>query len=176
MIIPGFVIALLTFPGVIVHEGAHRFFCDIAKVPVYQVCYIRVGNPAGYVIHGNTDSLRKAFLISVGPLIVNTILCAVICFSAVLPLFFLQERAMNIAHYALAYLGLSIGMHAFPSNVDMKSFMAVMHRTNRRGFLFFVAKFFQGLIYVANLLRVAWFDLIYAVAVAVALPLLLTRL
>lgn len=33
--VPGPVIAAVTFPGVIVHEAAHRFFCDLGGVPVY---------------------------------------------------------------------------------------------------------------------------------------------
>ena len=41
MIIPGPIIALLTFPGVIVHEFAHKLFCDIFNVPVYYVNYFK---------------------------------------------------------------------------------------------------------------------------------------
>src|SRR5215470_6070428 len=76
--IPGFVIALVTFAGVTVHEAAHRFLCDLAGVPVYKVCYFRIGSPSGYVIHGPTNSLGASFLITVGPLTVNTLLCAII--------------------------------------------------------------------------------------------------
>ena len=48
--IPGFLIAIVTFPGVIVHEAAHLFFCRWFKLEVYDVCFFRVGNPSGYVI------------------------------------------------------------------------------------------------------------------------------
>lgn len=89
-LIPGWLISILTFPGVIAHEIGHRLFADWAKVPVYKVCYFRVGNPAGYVIHGPVNSLRASFLISVGPLIVNTLLCALITFSAVFPMYILE--------------------------------------------------------------------------------------
>ena len=51
--IPGWLISLVTFPGVVVHEAAHRFFCDVTDTPVYEVSYFRPrGKPAGYVIHG----------------------------------------------------------------------------------------------------------------------------
>jgi hypothetical protein len=125
--IPGFVIALVTFPGVIVHEAAHRFFCDLAGVPVYKVCYFRIGNPSGYVIHGLTKSLRANFLITVGPLIVNTLLCAVISFplATSLPLNVTDVPGVFVL---LGWLGISIGMHAFPSSSFPKfeSYQAVL--------------------------------------------------
>lgn len=48
--IPGELISILTFPGIIVHEFAHMLFCRIRKVAVFDACYFRVGNPAGFVI------------------------------------------------------------------------------------------------------------------------------
>ncbi len=75
--IPGWLLALVTFPGVIVHEIAHRFFCDVTDTPVYEVAYFRPGqNPAGYVIHGPAKNLRAGLLISAGPLLINTVLCS----------------------------------------------------------------------------------------------------
>jgi Putative zincin peptidase len=162
--IPGFVIALVTFPGVIVHEAAHRFFCDLAGVPVYKVCYFQVGNPSGYVIHGPTNSLRASFLITVGPLIVNTLLCAIIG----LPLAILLPLNVDDVpgvFILLGWLGISIGMHAFPSPQDAANFSAAV-RASGRGLLCVVARVFQGLVGLAHLLRFFWFDLIYAVGVA----------
>ena len=40
--IPGFLVALVTFPGIICHEIAHKFFCDIAGVPVYAAAVIPI--------------------------------------------------------------------------------------------------------------------------------------
>jgi len=57
--IPGPVIAFLTFPGVIVHEAAHLFFCKLFKLQVYDVCFLRFGNPAGYVIHEKNGKLQS---------------------------------------------------------------------------------------------------------------------
>src|ERR1700681_3896241 len=85
-LIPGFLIALVTFPGIIIHEVGHRLFCDLAGVPVYEVCYFRTGNPSGYVIHAPATSLRASFLITIGPLILNTVICAIICFTPIISL------------------------------------------------------------------------------------------
>jgi hypothetical protein len=117
--IPGILISILTFPGVIVHEFAHLFFCKIRKVAVFEVCYFRFGNPSGYVIHENTTDFYTTFLISMGPFFINTVLCLLICIPAYIPINF-----FNVDHplsYFLVWLGMSIGMHAVPSNQDAKN-------------------------------------------------------
>ena len=65
--IPGFLIALLTFPGVIVHEAAHMLFCKLRHVAVLDVCFFRVGNPAGYVVHEPVNRFSTSLLITFGP-------------------------------------------------------------------------------------------------------------
>lgn len=175
LIIPGPIVSLLTFPGVIVHEAAHRFFCDVAKVPVYAVRYFRFGNPAGYVQHGEVPNLKASFLISVGPLIVNTILCALFTFPIAFPLRMLGvEKGMGL-FVVVAWVGYSIGMHAFPSNEDMKHFSASVHAEKGRGLLFVFAKLFEWLMKLAHLLSFFWFDLIYAVLISFILPALFLR-
>jgi Putative zincin peptidase len=168
--IPGWLISILTFPGVIVHETAHRFFADMAGVPVYDVCYFRIGNPAGYVVHGPPVTLKNSFLISVGPLIVNTVLCSLLTFAAVLPFMILDDQKPNPIFYLLAWVGYSIGMHAFPSAQDMRNFVDEVRKNREGGMLLVFAKLFSGLMRVANGLRIVWFDLLYAVGVSMLLP------
>src|ERR1700757_2888463 len=83
--VPGFAIAIVTFPGVIVHETGHLFFCRLFKLAIYDVCFFRVGNPAGYVIHEKTDNFKKLFFVCMGPFFVNTLLCVAFCTAAFLP-------------------------------------------------------------------------------------------
>lgn len=172
MIIPGFLIALLTFPGVIVHEIAHRLFCDMAKVPVYEVCYVRVGNPAGYVIHGPVNGLWSAFLIACGPFFINSFLCMLIAFPAVTPVWILHDSgsSMAIVHMFLLWLAISIGMHAFPSGQDLDNFHQQVKQT--KGFNpLLVFSWILGVIFkIARLLSFFWFDAIYAVLIACILP------
>jgi len=118
IIIPGFLIALVTFPGVIVHEAAHLFFCKLRRVAVFDVCYFRIGNPSGYVIHEVPDSFTSSFLIAVGPFIINSFLCVLFCFPALVPVRMFNQP--DPLCYFLIWLGISIGMHAFPSTQDAK--------------------------------------------------------
>ncbi len=43
--------SIVTFPGVIVHEFGHALFCFITRVRVLEICWFRLGDPLGYVIH-----------------------------------------------------------------------------------------------------------------------------
>ena len=91
--IPGELIAIATFPGVIVHEAAHMFFCKLRHVAVLDVCFFRFGNPAGYVVHDYADRFSTSFLICLGPFLVNSLLCMLICFPAFMPL-----RVFGVTH------------------------------------------------------------------------------
>jgi hypothetical protein len=174
MFLPGWLIALCTFPGVIVHEAAHRFFCDVTDTPVYDVAYFRpVANPAGYVVHGPPKSLRAALLISAGPLLINTILCSILTLSVAYELVVFDAKLHDPVLLVLAWLGYSIGMHAFPSRQDAANFTAQVKAARGNGPTLALARGFAGLIGLANALRVVWFDAIYAVGVSLVVPLLL---
>lgn len=171
--IPGFLIALLTFPGVIVHEIAHRFFCDIFGVPVYDVCYFRVAvtGPSGYVVHGQVDKLSAAFWISVGPFIINTFLCALIAFPAQIAI--RATESMNpLAEFFLLWVSISIGMHAFPSKQDLDNFHAQI-KAGKNSLLLVPSLIMQAFFALARLMSFFWFDAIYAVLVSMALPMIL---
>jgi hypothetical protein len=167
--IPGFVISILTFPGVIIHEFAHMLFCKIRGVAVLDVCFFRIGNPCGYVMHESTDDFTTAFLVSVGPFIVNSLLCMIICFPALIPIrIFSVEDKFS---YVLLRLGISIGMHAFPSTGDAASlYQQAKKSVSLSNPLVIISFPLIILIYIANALRFFWFDYIYGVAIGLALP------
>jgi hypothetical protein len=169
MILPGEIISLLTFPGVIVHEFAHMLFCKLRKVAVFDAVYFQWGDPAGYVIHENTNNFTTTFLISMGPFFVNTILCLLICLPAYMPI-----EVYNLEHpfsYFLVWLGVSIGMHAIPSDQDANNVYEQAKVSIKKGNVLALVSFpIVGLIYVFNLLRIVWADLIYGVGIGIWLP------
>lgn len=169
MFIPGQLIALATFPGVIVHEFAHMLFCKVRGVAVVDACYFRFDNPAGYVIHEKTTNFYSSFLISTGPFLVNTLLCFLICFPAYIPVSY-----FDIGHplsYFLMWLGISIGMHAVPSTQDANNMWedAKMH-VKSFNLLAIVTFPLVIVIYIFNVLRVIWADLAYGIMIGVGLP------
>ncbi len=169
IIIPGWLISILTFPGVIVHEAAHMLFCRLRHVAVLDVCFFRLGNPAGYVIHEPVDDFTSTFLVSVGPFLVNSLLCVLFCFPAFVP-FHVFNRSDPLTLFQL-WLGISIGMHAFPSNQDASNLWSTAGEAARRLNPLAVLSYpLVILIYVANALSVIWFDAIYGFAIGVGLP------
>ena len=150
-------IALVTFPGIVLHEWAHKFFCDRTRVPVYKTCYFRLGNPAGYVIHGPVDNYGKAFLISTAPFLINTTIAAICyCIAIILP--------HSLPAYILYWLGISVAMHSFPSSEDANNLWRHSKGAWRRNPLVLLSFPVIGLIKLAGLLSAVWFDLLYAIA------------
>jgi len=172
--IPGFLIAIVTFPGVIVHELGHFVFCKLFKLPVFDVCFFRVGNPSGYVIHGATKNAGQHMLITFGPFIVNTLLGAVIAAPAVIPV--MQFDGGGLLDYFLIWLGVSIAMHAFPSTGDAASLWQGLWHGQTSIPVKIVAVPLVGLIYLGALGSVVWLDLLYGIGVAWLFPKMLVAL
>lgn len=166
--IPGFLISLLTFPGVIVHELAHQVFCRYYKIPVYKVVYFQLQNPAGYVLHEPVSNKFQNIMIAVGPFFVNTVLGALIALPAALPV--MEYNSAGPLDYLLIYLGVSIAMHAFPSIGDARSIWHSVSEKDTPLWVKVVAYPVLGLIYLGAFGSFFWLDLVYGIGVAVGFP------
>ncbi len=170
MFIPGPIIAAATFPGVVIHELAHQLFCRAFKVPVYEVCYFRFGNPAGYVLHGESKHWSHDVLISVGPFFLNTLIGAIFAFPVMLKLNF---NTLTLLDVLLLWLSISIAMHAIPSTGDAKSMLRAVSGND-------IAKLLVspivGTIYLLSLGSYFWLDLIYGFCVCFMGPNLLVHI
>ncbi len=174
IIIPGFLISLLTFPGVIIHEAAHQLFCRIQGLAVFDVCYFRLGNPAGYVIHEETDNFRKSFFVSMGPFLINSGLCVLFCSAAFIPVW--ELKVFDPLAYFFYWLGLSMGMNAFPSTQDLSHIWKLAPGEAKRFNLLAVISLpLIAVLYVLNFLRVIWADLGYGLAVGVLGPIMIFK-
>ena len=156
----GWLIALVTFPGIILHEWAHKFSCDRTRVPVYKTCYFRLGDPPGYVIHGPVDNYGKAFLIATAPFLINTTFALIFFFIAVV-------IPLGVAAYILCWLGISIAIHSFPSSQDADNLWTQAKEAWRHNPLVLFSFPVIGLMKLGGLLSSFWFDLLYAVALLV---------
>jgi hypothetical protein len=168
MFIPGELIAILTFPGVIVHEAAHQIFCRFFRVAVLDVCYIRYGRPSGYVVHEPAVRPGQHVWISVGPFLVNTLVGALIAAPAAIPV--IQFEAGNPLEYLLIWLGVSIAMHAFPSTGDAQAIRRTLKERKTSVLTKLIATPVVFIIYLGAAGSVFWLDLMYGVAVAMLLP------
>ncbi len=174
MFIPGFIISFVTFPGVIVHEMAHQLFCRWQRVAVFDVCYFRIGNPAGYVIHERPRTAWQNLLIAIGPFFVNTILGALIALPGAIPV--LKFGTGDLLDYFFIWLGVSIAMHSFPSTGDARSIRQSLGSAQVSWPARIVATPIVGLIYLGAVGSFIWLDLAYGVVIALALPNLISSL
>lgn len=176
LILPGFIVSVVTFPGVIIHEAAHVLACKLRGVVVKGVCYFRFGNPAGYVVHESIHDFNTSFLVCVGPFILNSLLCILLAFPA-----FVVVEGLNVKDefsYLMIWLGVSIGMHAFPSKQDANELWGAANIAAKRlNPLALVSYPLVILIHAVNILRVIWADLFYGIFLGLVLPqILLERL
>jgi hypothetical protein len=174
--IPGFIITWLTFPGVIVHELAHKLFCQWTGTKVLQVCYFRFGNPAGFVVHEKPASVWRHILIGIGPLFVNTSFGLILAMVAIV-FGKMVERSTNVflgsIDLIMFYLAVSIAMHSFPSTGDAKSIWATVSAKDAPMSARLVGTPLVGLIYLGALGSIFWLDLLYGFGVVYGIPYLL---
>lgn len=168
-LIPGTVIAVVTFPGVIIHELAHQLFCRHFRIPVFQVCYFRLGNPAVYVVHGETDNWVHGVLTAAGPFFLNSVLGAILAFPSVLRVFEF-EGAASVLDMVLMWLGVSVAMHAIPSTTDARSMWHAVSGKKASLLAKMIVAPIVGVIFVLALGSVIWLDLFYGFFVLLAIP------
>lgn len=180
VIIPGVLIAVLTFPGVIVHELAHQLACRMMKVPVLEVKYFQFKNPCGYVIHDATDRPLANFVISAGPFLLNTVLGVAIVFPGMVIYHAFRSSSdplVTVAMLVSLWLGVSILAHSFPSRGDAK---AMVHTILKNKQVNVFAKILTapviGLIYAGSYGSVIWLEFGYAILVGSQLPRLVLSL
>ena len=155
----------ITFPGVIVHELAHQLFCVWTGTPVIRVCYFRFGNPAGYVVHGRPTSVWRHIMIGMGPLVINTGL------GLGLGLLAGPSRDGDMTVRAvLAWLSVSVAMHAFPSTGDAAAIWAAVWERGAPLSARLLGSPLVALIHLGALGSVVWLDLAYGIAVGLVLP------
>lgn len=166
--IPGILVTLVTFPGVIVHEAAHQLMCRLTDTPVLKVCYFQAENPAGFVIHDMPSSRWKHFLIAVAPFLINTIVGLLIALPA--GLVAAGGGDAGLLEIFLGWLGISVAMHAFPSVGDAASLWKALKAKGAPWLLRIIGFPVVVIIFVGAALSVIWFDAFYAYVICFGLP------
>jgi len=147
--------ALLTSPGVIVHELAHALFCLLGGVKIYKINLFRFQKVAGYVVHEEPKGFVSSLLISFGPLIVNSYLAM---------FFFAQIRpSYNLWNLLFTYLGVAIALQAIPSTGDAQALFTMANRNFWKNPLVLLFYPLVLVLYLLNLLKRFYFDWVYTI-------------
>jgi hypothetical protein len=161
----GTLVHLITFPGVVMGTIAMRLCCDLAKVEVYEVNYF-----SGELLYRGIANLHKAFIIALAPLFLNTLLCAILTFPATFSLMNDSEAGSDLVGMFTLWLGVSMGMHAFPNEKTIDHFLDSVDPTYSSSAMRFLYKTVRWLFWLINKLRFFWFDGVYTIAIALILP------
>lgn len=137
--IPGWMVAIATFPGIFLHEIAHQLMCNLLGLPVLEVHYFALfGESAGHVRYKSPDDFYVTFLVSMAPLILNSLVCMLFLF----PFLISYQLGTNdyvslgmpflILKYVLAWIGISAGFWAMPSPRDLENMEKLIRFINSR--------------------------------------------
>jgi hypothetical protein len=108
-----FILALLTFPGLVVRLVSLRVVVWLFRLPHFYSCWLR---PIPVAAISEGKPLSKPWLciiIVIGPFLANTILGALAGAPALLP-YCVGGIGLHFPELGLAWLGVSIATHAFP--------------------------------------------------------------
>ncbi|MGZ6251399.1 MAG: hypothetical protein ACXWL2_05185 [Candidatus Chromulinivorax sp.] len=175
IIIPKQLIALITFPGIILHEISHRFMCDIFNIPVYQIDYFALEEDSvGKVIHQKIYSYRKSFFIAMAPLFINTFIAMLltiplsICSSTngIIPAS--SNFLINFLFKIISWMGFTIGLHAIPSNQDVNNLKELAHTKTLKIFTYILIKIIAifNIAFIGFWMRIFYVSLIMALSKA----------
>ena len=169
-----YILSWLTFPGIMLHEYGHAWACRQLGIRVVKVCYFRFGNPLGYVLHEQPESAVQHIIVASAPFFVSTVFAFAASMAATLLVYFQANGATgDFAPAALAWLGFSFALHAFPSSGDADALWKDV-TGNSFGF---IQKML--LIPVVGLMRMFhfgsrfWMDALFAILLIALPPLLL---
>lgn len=119
--------------GVVIHELAHKEMVEDFGLQVREVCLFQLGDPSGYVVHDEPRGYVPTFAISIAPFLLNT---AVAYTAFVGAGAFVSTHSIETLAYtelgaviAVVWVGISAGLHAFPSHQDTRN---IWEATKRR--------------------------------------------
>jgi hypothetical protein len=165
----GAILTALTFPGVIVREGAHLLFCRTLHLAVFEVRFLGLKRPFGYVKHEPARDFGTALAETLGPFCLNTALCVMFSTAAFLPVW--ELKIFDPMAYVFYWLGLSFGIHAFPASADLKHLWELTSPAAHRGNLLALAGYpLVALLYLVDFARAFWADAVFGIALGVLAP------
>jgi hypothetical protein len=168
--IRSYIPSLLTFPGVVLRQFVHKGFCKVLGVRVLDVRYFRRDTPAGYVFHEMPKRFGISLLLVLGPLVVHSLFCFAICFPTMIPLRFYEEGTGVLDLFQL-WIGLSIGMHAFPPFRDVGNLWDLTKQeVMQHGKVVRLTFPLVGFLRIAQRLSLYGFDMVYAAIIGLAIP------
>ncbi len=156
------IITILTFPGVIAHEWAHKTMCELFGVKVHKVIYFSPHDVSGCVVHDEPRRYDQVFWISMGPLFLNSLLTVI--FTIIAMNFFEKDLLLSCLFFWIAF---SCGLHSFPSDADAKNLLSYSKNALRKWYnpinwLHLLTFPLVFIVWIMNELKFFWLDALYS--------------
>jgi hypothetical protein len=152
--IRGQIVAIVTFPGIVMAVAARKFMCDLIGIPVYEAVYIK-----GTIAHEVITRPARALLVALAPLIVSTSLCAILLFTFSFSILFGSDPG-GLTEIVLAWIGISIGVHALPAYATVRWYLDKLPEQSRRGATYYFLWLMAPIMSIVGLLKWIWFDVL----------------
>ena len=167
-------LTILTFPGVVAHEYAHKRFAERYNMPIEEVSYFQLDDDGkyGYVKHGVSKRFTHNFFIAFAPLLLNSLFAflsfltiAAIHVESGLPTLRWPPSRLAVGTVLIGWFGVSCALHAIPSDGDADN---VLNNVKRQWYnpLAILSIPFVLVIKLVNRLNVLGLDIVYAAGVA----------
>ncbi len=137
------------------HELGHAIFCVFAGVKIHKIKLFQFGKTAGYVVHDEPQKFFAGFLVSFGPLIVNSLIA--------LFLFSQWGEPYGWREWLFLWLAIAIGLHAIPSTQDAKSLLQLANRRILKNPFVVIGYPFVLALYILNIFKRWHIDWLYTV-------------
>jgi len=122
ILIPNYLISILTIPGLFLHVFLHQFICKVLGVSVLEMKYFDFKNKVGYVIHEKSENVKFNVIITFFPYLIMTLLS----FLLFIPLILITASSSNSIIIIFVFIltfwfFVSFLFHALPSGLDLGS-------------------------------------------------------
>lgn len=146
-----------------VHEFAHAKVCEIYDIQVYEVVYFQFDDPLGYVRFERPEKFSQTVAVAVAPFLINTGIALITGGAAMITLI----TYGGLFPYLLMWLSFSIAARAIPSYTDTENIWERIFREWKTRPVILIAVPLAILLYVTNMLRVAFVEIIYGATILI---------
>jgi hypothetical protein len=172
-LITGFIVAIATFPGMVVRQALTQLLCWYYGIPVFKVCYFRPWPPFGFVEYETPKSPWTGLALIFGPAVGNAVLGFLIGCPAILGFFGGDENAFFfLKDLLLIWLGVSVATHAFPNFKDAEAIQRAFAADHLSGTSRWIGGTLSAGAYVAAVGSMVWLDVICSVILVIVIPIL----
>ena len=173
-LITGLIVAIFTFPGIILRLIVSRLLCRYLDIPFFKVTYFEPNRPIGTSVFEPPRSPWTAIVLIFGPALANTLLGFLIGAPAVFAFFTYDETPLlSLLDIFLVWLGVSLAVHSFPTFEHAKAIENTLQDSRNPGWVQWMGQFLSVFAYAGAVGSMFWLDVIYALVLVVGIPIIL---